>query len=184
MNLPNETLRAISLAWDRCHYALEMARHSTDPGLSEHDRSVLRRREEHGWFVNKILPDDKGPGFVYSFGLYEEFQHPEIIIFGLDLAIMHRLINDLCSQLRKGTRYSQGDVTRDLLKGYSCAFRRVNPLRYRETCTWAVWFYEHSNFPTLQLFWPDKENKFPWEPGFDESIRSMQPDLSEPPVSS
>ena len=60
-----------------------MTRLSTDPGLTENERDVLRRLETSGWFVNRIAEDDEGPGFAYSFGLYERYQHPEIIIFGL-----------------------------------------------------------------------------------------------------
>ncbi len=159
-----------------------MARHSTDLALSEHDKSVLQRREEHGWFVNMIAEDSEGPGFAYSFGLYEEFQHPEIIIFGLDSAIMHGVINAAGDHVRKGGRYCDGDVTEDLLEGYKCAFRQVNPLQYRETCSWAVWFYRNSDFPVLQLFWPDKSGRFPWDEGFAESLRDFQPDLSKPPL--
>ncbi len=164
-----------------------MARRSTDPDLSEHEVSVLQRREKHGWFVNRIAnriaEDATGLSFAYSFGLYEEFSHPEIIIFGLSGETMQRLINDVGSRVRKGAKYSAGDCTEDLLEGYTCAFRDVSPLQYRKTCTWAVWFYGNTSFPALQLFWPDKQNKFPWEPDFTEQLRDRQPDLSEPPPS-
>jgi hypothetical protein len=69
-----------------------MPRHSTDTNLSQHEIGVLQRREQHGWFVNLIAGDALGPGFAYSFGLYEEFGHPEIIIFGIAEETMHRLI--------------------------------------------------------------------------------------------
>jgi hypothetical protein len=157
-----------------------MPRHSTDTNLSEHEISVLQRREQHGWFVNLIAADSSGPGFAYSFGFYREFSHPEIIVFGLVEETMHRLINDLGEQVRSGVRYSAGDQTSDLIKGYTCAFGMVNPVRYRETCTWAVWFYESDVFPALQLFWPDKQNRLPWEPDFDQQLQSRQPDLSQP----
>jgi hypothetical protein len=160
-----------------------MPRHSTDINLSEHEISVLQRREQHGWFVNLIAGDASGPGFAYSLGLYKEFGHPEIIIFGLAEETMHRLVNDVGEQVRSGVTYSAGHQTSDLLKGYPCAFGAVNPLQYRETCTWTVWFYESDRFPALQLFWPDKLNRFPWEPNFDEQLRDRQPDLRQPPAS-
>jgi hypothetical protein len=159
-----------------------MPRHSTDLGLSDHDKSVLQRREEHGWFVNMIAGDSDGPGFAYSFGLYQEFQHPEIIVFGLDSAIMHAIINDAGDQIRKGARFREGDVTGELLRGYNCAFRQVNTLQYHDTCSWAVWFYGNSDFPVLQLFWPDKKGRFPWDEDFTDSMRELQPDLSQPPA--
>ncbi|WP_396127172.1 DUF4262 domain-containing protein [Edaphobacter bradus] len=155
-----------------------MTRHSTDPGLTEHERDVLQRLEATGWFVNKIAEDSEGPGFAYSFGLYERYQHPEIIIFGLPPDIMHRLINDIGKRVSGGMRYGDGDQSHDLLEDYSCVFRRVNPLRYRETLTWTMWFYESSDFPALQLFWPDKAHRFPWDPGCSEIFRKSQPDMS------
>ena len=130
-----------------------------------------------------IAEDSEGPGFAYSFGLFEEFKHSEIIIFGLDSAIMHGVINDAGDQVRKGARFFDGDMSGELLEGYNCAFREVNPLQYRETCSWAVWFYGNSEFPVLQLFWPDRSGRFPWDEGFTESLRSFQPDLSKPPAS-
>jgi uncharacterized protein DUF4262 len=161
-----------------------MARHATDTGLSEHDRNVLERREDHGWFVMKIAEDDRGPGFAYTFGLYEEFKHPELVLYGLDPGHMHRLLNDAGKRIKAGTRYYQdGDVIHDLLEGYRCAFRSVNPRWYSKTCTWALWFYQQRSFPVLQLVWPDKNSRFPWDTGFDDSLRSKQPDLSQPPPS-
>lgn len=155
-----------------------MTRHSADPGLTEHERDVLQRLETTGWFVNKIAEDDQGPGFAYSFGLYERFQQPEIIIFGLPPDIMHRLIDDIGKLMGAGKRYNDGDETRDLLEDYACVLRRVNPLRYRETLTWTAWFYESCTFPALQLFWPDKAGRFPWDSECSASVRRRQPDLT------
>jgi hypothetical protein len=159
-------------------------RHSTDAALDEAERSVLERREEHGWFVNVIADDELGPGFAYSFGLYEEFKHPEIIVFGLPADTMQTLVNDVGSHIRAGTKYRAGDRTNDLIEGHTCIFREVNPLRYAETLTWATWFYGNRSFPALQLFWPDKQERFPWDPEFSEQLRDRQPDLSKLPASS
>lgn len=129
--------------------------------------------------MNMIAQDSERPGFAYSFGLYEEFQHPEIIIFGLESTIMHGVINCAGEQVRRGARYRDGDVTGDLLEGYDCAFRLVDPLQYSKTVSWAVWFYGKLEFPLLQLFWPDRAGRFPWEVGFAESLLNFQPDLSK-----
>ena len=139
-------------------YTDPMSRRSTDASLDETERDVLKRREEHGWFVNVIAEDEVGPGFAYSFGLYEEFSHPEVIIFGLPNDTMQTLVNDVGNHIRAGTKYSAGDRTNDLIEGYTCIFREVNPVHYAETFTWAMWFYGNRNFPALQLVWPDKHS--------------------------
>jgi hypothetical protein len=40
---------------------------------------------------------------------------------------------------------------------------------------WAVWYYDAPTFPVLQAVYPDLENRFPEEPGFDR--RFEQPFL-------
>ena len=159
-----------------------LTRSSSDSGLTEHERDVLVRLEAMGWFVNKIAADDSGPGFAYSFGLYKTFQHPEIILFGLPVDMMHQLINDIGKQLRNGSpAYGDGNKTSDLLEGYPCEFHHVDPAWYKTTLTWASWFYRSSDFPALQLFWPDKAGLFPWEQECNERVRDLQPDLRQLP---
>jgi len=65
------------------------------PDLASTKSACFRDAEEHGWFVMKVGEDQDSPAFAYSFGLYEEFRHPEIIIFGLNLSHMHRHINNV-----------------------------------------------------------------------------------------
>lgn len=60
-----------------------MTRHSPDPNPSRDEVNVLECHEKYSWFVNVNAEDADGPGFAYSFVLYEEFKHPEIVSFGL-----------------------------------------------------------------------------------------------------
>ncbi len=62
-----------------------MVRHSTDKDLSERDAKLLQTLEQWGWFVIKVGAGESEPAFAYSIGFYENFKHPEIILFGLDL---------------------------------------------------------------------------------------------------
>jgi hypothetical protein len=154
-----------------------MPRHSTDLGLSDPDRELLRRLESHGWYVIKVGAGDAEPAFAYSLGLYERFRHPELILFGLDLDIMHQLINDAGEQIRKGHQYEDGQLYNDLLNDYPCAFRLVSREKYGSHLTYTQWFYNGSDFPALQMVWPDRNSCFPWESTFDERCRQDQPAL-------
>jgi hypothetical protein len=104
-----------------------MTRHSTDAGLDEKDVTLLETLEKWGWFVTKVGAGDGEPAFAYSMGLYENFHHPEIVIFGLDLEVMHRLINDVGARIRQGQTFEDRQMYGDLLQSHPCAFRRVNP---------------------------------------------------------
>ena len=35
---------------------------------------------------------------------------------------------------------------------------------------WAVWYYGGADFPVLQAVYPDLENRFPWDDGFDTAF--------------
>jgi hypothetical protein len=154
-----------------------MVRHSTDADLSERDAKLLKALEQWGWFVTKVSASDSHPAFAYSMGLYETFNHPEIILCGLDLEVMHRLINDAAKRIRQGQRYYENCRYDDLIVGYPCEFRKVNPSRYDGLLNYAIWYYRGAVFPVLQLIWPDPAGLFPWEGGSDDFSRKNQPIL-------
>ena len=68
-----------------------MVRRSTDPDLTDFDKKVLPTLEEWGWYVISVGAQ---PPFSYSIGLFEHFQHPEIILFGLNSKRRHGIVND------------------------------------------------------------------------------------------
>src|SRR5260370_11669712 len=152
-----------------------MVRRSTDTDLSGHDMKLVETLEQWGWYVIKVAAADSEPAFAYSLGLYENFLHPELILFGLDLNVMHRLINDAAKRIRKGHKYAEGQSYDDLLAGYDCEFRKVDANHHKGLVNYAIWYYMSSPFPVLQLVWPDPAGLFPWEQGFDERFRKRQP---------
>jgi len=59
----------------------------------DRDRKLLADVQDPGWHVIGIEADDEGPSFAYSIEIYHTFSHPEIIVFGLDIPVMHCMIN-------------------------------------------------------------------------------------------
>ena len=99
-----------------------MPRRSGDADIDERDRNLLLRLERHEWFVMKVGAGDGEPAFAYSLGLFENFNHPEISLFGLDLDTMHTLINDVGELVRSGQRFDAGDTSDRLLDGFTVGF--------------------------------------------------------------
>jgi len=60
--------------------------------------------EEYGLQVMGISATDYLPSFSYSVGLYESYQHPEIICFGLPTDLAHLIINDVANLIRNGEK--------------------------------------------------------------------------------
>jgi hypothetical protein len=146
-----------------------MVLRSTDPELTDFDKKVLPTLEQWGWYVISVAAE---PSFSYSIGLFEHFEHPEIILFGLGSKRGHRIINDAGRHIRDGCKYEVGVRYTDLLKDYECEFRRVDPARYDGHLNYALHYYRGSAFPTIQLVWPDPHGRFPWDSNFEERFRA------------
>jgi hypothetical protein len=147
------------------------------PAVTEEDREkkLIADINEVGWHVIMIPEDDEGPSFAYSIGLFRTFGHPEVIVFGLDLEVMHQMINLIGEEVRRGRRFADGEAASGILEGYDVRFLRVARRRYPEHLGYARWFYEGDDFPALQCLWPDRQGRFPMDAGYPEPLRARQP---------
>lgn len=138
--------------------------------------------QRYGLHVLKVGAEEDSPTFAYSVGLYHTFAHPEIIMLGLGLDTMHRILNLVADALREGRRYAPGDVTDEFLEGYDVTFRTVPERQYAPYLGWANWFHGGFGYPVLQMIYPDRERRWPWEDGVTEWFRRNQPILEQEPV--
>ena len=132
---------------------------------------------EHGWAVVAVPEDDEGPGFAYSVGLAERFDHPEVAISGMPTDLMHRLVNDAADLVASGTTLAGGARTDALLVGYDCVVRPVAAANFGEYLGAAERYYGRRSFEAVQVFWPDRDGRCPWEAGYasDEQARMDRP---------
>jgi hypothetical protein len=103
------------------------------------DRKLLDDIRRHGWHIVGIESDDEGPGFAYSVGLYRSFDHPEILVIGLDTAVMFGIVNGIGEIVRAGSRFEHLDEDGDVLDGFNVAVRRVESRHYKEYVGYAIW---------------------------------------------
>jgi hypothetical protein len=144
----------------------------------EHDRKLLADVERVGWHVIGVEEDEKGPGFAYSIGMHRSLDHAEIILVGLNVPVMHRLINIIGEQIRSGCRFEHLDESGDVLEAYNVCFRRVGKRHYPGYLGYARWYYQGDDFPVLQCVWPDSQHRYPWHPGAWRGFTRRQPVLS------
>jgi hypothetical protein len=135
---------------------------------------VLENVREHGCHVMMIEADEDGPAFAYSIGLAATPEQSELICFGLRTETMHVLINEMRARMAKGERFSDGERVSDLIKGYDCVLKKVQLGRYREYLGYARWFHDGDGFDVLQIVWPDKQHRFPWDENYSIP-RNLQP---------
>ena len=151
--------------------------------LEPGERHVLDAIAQHGWSGQIIPPDDQGPGFEYTAGLMARFNHPEVVVCGLPDNISHDLLWNVYRQIEQGTRYQHASRTPDLLEGYECHFLQVTPPHITEVFGYALWHHRHARvqrpFEALQLVWPDRHGRYPFDPDAAETDWSIQPLLGE-----
>jgi hypothetical protein len=58
-------------------------------------------------------------------------------------------------------------------KGYDCELRKVQFARYSEFLGYALWFYDGEAFDALQIVWPDKACRYPWDDGYGAPINQQ-----------
>jgi uncharacterized protein DUF4262 len=142
----------------------------------EADEKLIRDVREHGCHILNVHAH---PPFSFSIGLALNYGHPEIIITGMDAPTASKLINIVRDEAASGKKYVDGDLSSDILVGLNVCFVEVPLELYGEYLGTAIWFYRKSPrpFPCLQLVWPDRDGRFPWETGCDPGVRKDQPIL-------
>lgn len=139
------------------------------------NREILDNIQQHGWHVMLLQGDATGPAIAYSIGLYQHFGHAELVMTGLQLPVMHSLVNHLGEQVRQGRRYQAGERDQGLLKQGYCRFERVGIQHYYRHLGFARWFYrDQDDFPALQCLWPDAQGHFPDQAHFDPAYAERQ----------
>jgi len=134
-----------------------------------HDRmeDIVRDNvNEHACHVMHVSGDDAGPGFAYSIGLTKSYGQPELLCFGLPAEVMHSMINGIRDRMAGGEVFSDAQRVSGLIQGYDCQLKKVQASRYREFLGYALWFHESDKFDVLQIVWPDKAHRFPWDDGY------------------
>jgi hypothetical protein len=158
---------------------LSVVRSLTDDNLDDSDRKLLSDIDRVGWHVVMIPEEDGTPGWSFSVGLFKTFNHPEVVVFGLPLELSGQVINGVGADIQKGKTFEPGREYPEILEGVLCTFRPVVQRWYRPFLGYAGWYYRGPEFPVLQCIWPDKEQHYPWEPGFKQAWLWAQPLLFE-----
>lgn len=139
------------------------------------NQRTLSDIEKFGLSVILIQATDYLPSFAYSIGLWQKFGHPEIICFGLSIETLHGLINDAAEMVKNGGTIEANKKYDDFFESGSAEFVKVDSRNLPDYFGTAIDFYDSSDFPALQLVWTDRDNRFPWDEGFEKEYLYKQP---------
>ena len=141
---------------------------------------------EYGWHATAVGAGPDTPAFMYTTGLGASCSHPEVIVFGLDAKVCHRLLTDAVDDIRSGQSYASPGIYEQLL-AVPIAVRVVHPSQHCVYFADTLEFYRQTGseegFAAIQLFWPDRDGTFPFEAACDPGVFAAQPrlDLALPP---
>lgn len=154
-----------------------------DPG----EQKLVDDVAQYGWhivMVSSAVGEPEEIPFAYTVGLQASFGWPELLCYGLATDTLAALLNNAVKELREGRRPpTEGFVLRDVAKGLECRLSPVARRHHGEHLGFAIWFARYrginpSDIQCLQMFWPDREGRFPDEPDCSDGVKEVQPLLA------
>jgi hypothetical protein len=148
-------------------------------------RNHLKFINEFGVSILHVMEGDDPhtSEWSYTIGLWHKYRHPEVIVVGLESGLSQILLNNLNFSIREeGRTFLDGAAPTDVLDGYVCYFKTVDPEQYGDWFAGDSWFYGGVEFPAVQLLWPNTSGVYPWDNAADNYLRWVQPVLSSLPL--
>ena len=120
---------------------------------------------KYGWAAVGIFSENEPP-WIYTVGLQDTHDHPELVIYGLPLELMHNLLHDAVREIENGKRFEPGTLAGGVIANYDVAVVKVDePFDPRYPLNVATFFHEDDEVEAVQLVWPQADGTYPWQPG-------------------
>jgi hypothetical protein len=139
--------------------------------------------KKNGWFAASV--EDAEPPFLYTIGLMATYDHPELIIFGLQPRTAHSVLEDIVGQIGRGTSFAEEATYPGIIAGeFPVGVRRVHLSQHPVYLGYAMGYCRYigraGQLSAVQIFWPDDNGKLPWDANSDAEIAARQPHLDVP----
>jgi Domain of unknown function (DUF4262) len=144
------------------------------------DKIVISNINEFGWHCVNVIEDDGHPPWSYTIGLYETWNHPELIVVGRSRATSHAMLKTLADDIELNCPPHPSDT--NLLIGMKCHYIEVNPRYYCDYVGFALWYYRKRRFPLHQIVWPNSDGLYPWDENASKAFKEWQPVLGNAPI--
>jgi len=131
--------------------------------------------DKYGLSVIKINATEYLPSFAYSVGLKESLNHPEIICFGLNGQLLHELINDVAKIISDEGKINTNKEYKNIFQNSRAKFLKIDKRNIEDYFGVAIKYFGTKEIEGFQLIWTDRNDKFPWENGFEEEFKFKQP---------
>src|SRR5947209_6728448 len=108
--------------------------------MEEEIAEVVR---QYGWYALSV--SDCTPPFLYTIGLMQTLNHPELVMFGLEASNTHTLFAGLVRDISNGESLAEPGVKTVTLGGdeHRVGFRRVHPTQHPLYLGFAMGYCRH-----------------------------------------
>jgi hypothetical protein len=89
-----------------------------------------------GWALVGVEPGERVVPWAYTLGLSPSFDHPELVVVGMDAADSSRLLNTLAHAVAEGERFAEGETAE--IGGHPFSLGWVHPRQF-EHGAFAMW---------------------------------------------
>ena len=147
----------------------------------DHDDKIAWVVETNGWCAEPVaaMEDPPTPGYTYTIGFETSYDHPEVVIFGLQPVMARGLIEMLAVHIDAGGVSPDGMFVGLLDNDLTAAMLPVDMEEHAALFAGATRFHGRDDYRVCQFVWPDRNGKMPWDEGYDNRLRLAQPVIGQ-----
>ena len=121
---------------------------------------------------------DSTPHYAYTVGLLKTWNHPELIVFGLDQEMSHDILTETVALIKEGASFEKDENTELTVKCVSVTFIEVPLHIVAHYLDRAEAYYEGRPFKAFQILWADDKGRFPSDGECSDDVKRLQPVLT------
>lgn len=157
---------------------VELKEYSMPNPIRDIFKDIRSRIDEFGWTSLSVFADDEtgAPSFTYSIAFEEAFHSPEVIMIGFDPGLSQEIISIIAGHLNKGSLHLPEDKEiriPNIIENFDVLARPVDS-RTAEVLANMAFKTNSCDTRLIQICLPDKNGKFPCDPGCDPKFASYQ----------
>lgn len=125
---------------------------------------------QQGFFVCNFEQEACCPAFSYTIGLRESRNHPEFLCMGLSVEMNSYLIATAAEAVLQGTKFRPKQEYHEFLDGVPVKVVPILEEHLDRHFGFGIEYYGTSEFDALQIVWPDRDGRWPWDDSCDEEL--------------
>jgi hypothetical protein len=139
--------------------------------VSRRTRAIAKLVQEHGWAIVDV---EGAEPFTYTAGLGQLLNHPELIMTGMPGEVAGPVLHTAVRRIKDGHLLRPRERVGGIIGAYDAIVVPVSR-EHRGRLAFARDYWPDGEVVALQIAWPDRAGRFPWEDGVAPGFAASQP---------